>query len=94
VRHGIALHDQVLSVCVIGAAPRTLFVVSSYALQVMGEPAMSQADAGYPVAESSGQEALRACIVWCLGWVSVWGVRSLVEILQSVLLDVRAHCWL
>jgi len=54
---------------------------------------MSQADAGYPVAESSGEKALRACIVWCPGWVGVWGVRSLVEILQVVLLDVRTYCW-
>jgi len=44
------------------------------------------------VAESLGEEALRACIVWCPRWVSVWRVWSFVEILHVVLLDVRAYC--
>jgi len=60
--HGIAFHDQVLSVCVIGTAPRAFSIVSSYALEVLWELAMSQGDAGYPVAESSGEEAFPACI--------------------------------
>jgi len=72
--HGVAFHDEVLSVCIVGTAPRALPVVSSYAFEVLGEPPMSQADAGYPVAESSGEEALYACIVWCPRWVGVWGV--------------------
>jgi len=69
--HGIAFHDQVLSVYVIGTVLRALPVVSPYAFEVMGELAMAQADAGYPVAESLGEEALRACIVWCPRWVGV-----------------------
>ena len=90
---GVAFYDQVLSVCIIGTAPWALPVMSSYVLEVLGDPSMSQVDAGYPVAESSGEEALRACIVWCSGWVGVRGVWSSLEILQGVLLDVRAYCW-
>jgi len=92
--NGIAFYDQVLSVCIICAAPRALPVVSPYAFEVLGEPAISQANAGYPVAESSGEEALHAWIVWCPRWVGVWWVWSFVEILQGVLLDVCAYCWL
>ena len=65
--HGVVPHDQVLSVCIIGTAPQALPIVSSYAFEVLGEPAMSQANAGYPVAEFSMEEALRAYIVWCPG---------------------------
>ena len=53
---------------------------------------MPWADAGYPVAESSGEETFRACVVWCPGWVGVLGIWSSVEILQGVLLDERWYC--
>jgi len=91
--HGVAFHDQVLSVCIVGTVLRALPVMWSYAFEVLEEPAISQADAGYPVAEFSGEEALRACVVWCPKWVGVWRVWSFVEIPQGVLLDVRAYCW-
>jgi len=45
---------------------------------------MSQAEAGYPVADSSREDARCACIVWCHRWVGVWGVCSFVEIRQGV----------
>jgi len=44
------------------------------------------------VAESSWEEALRACVVWCPGWVCLWGVCFSVEILLGVLLDERSYC--
>ena len=53
---------------------------------------MSQADTEYPVAESSREVALRACVVWSLGWVCVWWIWSLVKVLQGVLLDERSYC--
>jgi len=90
--HGVAFHDHVLSVCIFGLAAWAFPVVSSYVLEVVGEPAVSQADAGYPVAESSGEEALRACVVGCLRGVCVWWVWSFVKILQGVLLDVCVYC--
>ena len=44
------------------------------------------------MAESSGEEALRTCVAWYLGWVHVCWVWPFVEIVQGVLLDVRAYC--
>jgi len=81
-----------LLVCIFGPILWAFSVLSFYALEVMGEPAMSQSVDGYPVAESSGEEAFRTCIGWCTRWVTVWEVWSSVEILQSILLDECSYC--
>ena len=89
--HGITFHDHVVSVRVFGLTLWAFPIVSPYTFEVMWELAVSQADAGYPVAESSREEAFRACVVWCPRWVGVWGVWSSVEILQHVLLDESSY---
>ena len=63
--HSVALHDQVLSVCVVGMAPRVRSIVSAQVFEVLWEPAMSESDTGYPVEESSREMALCACVAWC-----------------------------
>ena len=90
--HGVTFHDHVLSVHVFGPTPWAFPIVLPYTFEVVWEPAMSQVDTGYPVAESSREEAFRACVVWCLRCVGVWGVWSSVEILQGVLLDESSYC--
>jgi len=39
--HGIILHEHLLLVCIFGLAPWAFPIVSSYALEVVWEPAMS-----------------------------------------------------
>jgi len=46
------------------------------------------------VAESAGEEALHASVLWCPWWVGVGWVWSVVEVLQCVLLDESLYCGL